>query len=171
MKQGDDAALELFVHRYYDDILKYCRYHCADNAFAEDLAQETFVHFFEKLSVYHYRGRTKNYLYTIAGNLCRDFYKKVKEVPIDKMPETEENQTNQILNKIIVENALKELPDELREVIILYYFQELKISEIANILNIGLPLTKYRLKRGRTLLEHLMRKEDLYEDRRTVNDL
>lgn len=58
MKQGDDDALDLFVHKYYQDILNYCHYHCSDKTYAEDLAQETFVHFFSKLSDYHYRGKT-----------------------------------------------------------------------------------------------------------------
>ena len=31
MKQGDDEAFELFIHKYYRDILSYCKYHCADS--------------------------------------------------------------------------------------------------------------------------------------------
>ena len=83
MKQGDDDALDLFVHKYYQDILNYCHYHCSDKTYAEDLAQETFVHFFSKLSDYHYRGKTLNYLYTIASNLCKDYLKKIKEIPLE----------------------------------------------------------------------------------------
>ena len=70
MKQGDDEAFELFIHKYYKDILSYCKYHCADKGYAEDLTQETFIRFFTKLSFYHHKGKMKNYLYTIANNLC-----------------------------------------------------------------------------------------------------
>ena len=45
MKQGDDAAFDTFVRKYYDDILKYCSYHCSDAEYAEDLTQETFANF------------------------------------------------------------------------------------------------------------------------------
>ena len=45
MKQGDDDAFEIFVRKYYSDILKYCSYHCFDTEYAEDLTQETFANF------------------------------------------------------------------------------------------------------------------------------
>ena len=79
MKRGNENAFDVFVRKHYEEILKYCSFHCLDVSYAEDLTQETFLHFFEKLSNYRYMGKTKNYLYTIAGNLCRDYYKKAKE--------------------------------------------------------------------------------------------
>ena len=108
MKQGDDDAFDTFVRKYYDDILRYCGYHCSDAEYAEDLTQETFANFFAKLS--DYRHKRKN-------------------------------------------------PDEFRQVIDLYYFQEMKLTEIAGVLGIGLPLVKYRLKQARNRLQSLLRKE------------
>lgn len=52
MKQGDDNALDLFVRKYYQEILSYCHYHCSDKTYAEDLTQETFIRFFTKLPDY-----------------------------------------------------------------------------------------------------------------------
>ena len=80
MKQGNEQAVNTFVRKYYNEILKYCSYHCYDTEYAEDLTQETFVNFFAKLSDYHYQGKTMNYLYTIAGNLCKNHCKKKKDV-------------------------------------------------------------------------------------------
>ncbi len=171
MKQGDDTAFDLFVHKYYQKILIYCHYHCFDKAYAQDLTQETFVRFFTKLSDYHYKGKTLNYLYTIAGNLCKDYLKKAKELPMEERELTdEENQDEQqmedVLNRIFMQQALGQLPDELCEVLTLYYFQELKLTEISEILQIGLPLVKYRLKQARKQLEELLRKEEHYESGR-----
>ena len=45
MKQGDDNAFDLFVHKYYQEILSYCYHHCFDQTYAEDLTQETFIRF------------------------------------------------------------------------------------------------------------------------------
>lgn len=47
MKQGDDNALDLFVRKYYQEILSYCHYHCSDKTYAEDLTQETFIRFLQ----------------------------------------------------------------------------------------------------------------------------
>ena len=84
MKHGDENAFDVFVHKYYKKILDYCVYHCMDKLYAEDLTQETFVRFFAKLSDYRYRGKTINYLYTIAGNLCKDYFKKTKDSMLDE---------------------------------------------------------------------------------------
>ena len=58
-----------------------------------------------------------------------------------------------------MEEALRRLPGEFREILILYYFQERKQREIADILGIGLPLVKYRLKQAKEQLGELLGKE------------
>lgn len=169
MKQGDDNAFDTFVRKYYNDILKFCSYHCSDAEDAEDLTQETFANFFAKLSDYRHKGKTKNYLYTIAGNLCKNQYKKQKPLPVDEQQlleiESESgNLEESITDKIMLDWALEQLPEEFRQVIDLYYFQEMKLTEIASALGIGLPLVKYRLKQARNRLQVLLGKEE------TVNE-
>lgn len=164
MKHGDESAFDIFVHKHYKTILNFCAYHCIDKSYAEDLTQETFVRFFSNLSDYHYRGKTINYLYTIAGNLCKDYFKKVKPKAIDQQIiktqlDLSPSVTEELLDKIAIQNALNELPNELREIIILHYFQGLKLVEISNVLHIGLPLVKYRLRQAKTKLKTLL-KED-----------
>ena len=62
--------------------------------------------------------------------------------------------------RVDVHWALEQLPPELLEVTILYFFQELKQKEISRILGVGLPLVKYRIRRAKDLLEQLIGKED-----------
>ena len=62
--------------------------------------------------------------------------------------------------RLDVHRALDQLPAELREVTILYFFQELKQKEIARILGVGLPLVKYRVRRAKELLAQMIGKED-----------
>lgn len=164
MKRGDENAFDVFVRRHYEEILKYCSYHCPDTSCAQDLTQETFLRFFERLSDYRYMGKTRNYLYTIAGNLCRDSYKRIRESCLEEQSLEIQNslhppETDKLLNRLAMEAALDRLPDELKEVIILYYFQELKLKEISEILQIGLPLVKYRVKQAKKRLEKLLREE------------
>ena len=176
MKQGEETAFDLFVRKYYKEILAYCGYHCPDKNYAEDMAQETFVRFFARLTDYRYKGKTKNYLYKIAGNLCRDYIRKIKEVPIVESELSTKTEfagypMEDVLNKLTVEWALKQLSGELREVVILYYFQELKLMEIADILHISLPLVKYRLRQAKIQLSKLFRKEGSYESGRATYSL
>ena len=163
MKQGNEDAFEKFVRKYYSQILQYCRYHCFYMEQAEDLTQETFLKFIGGLQSYHHMGKAKSYLYTIAGNLCKNNAKKKKDIP-EKQDVLEQkigfsDVTERIETKICIEQALDKLLPELREVVILFYFQECKLVEIADILQISLPLVKYRLRRAREELKQMLRKE------------
>lgn len=161
MKQGDEKACDIFVRKYYEEIFKYCKYRCFDIESAEDIVQETFVKFFANLPKYHFRGKTKNYLYKIAGNLCKDFYKKKKEL-LSGEEEIAKSGTlytlDYVVDKVMVETAVQSLPQELQEVII----QGLKIREIAGMLQISLSLVKYRLKEAKKKLGEFIGEEGSY---------
>lgn len=166
MKQGNEQAFDTFVRKYYNEILKYCSYHCSDTQYAEDLTQETFVNFFAKFSDYHFQGKTKNYLYTIAGNLCKNYYKKKKDVSVSEevlLKYKGSNDMEQTLNKVFIESAVNLLSKELKDVLVLYYFEEFKIAEIADKLQISVSLVKYRLTKARKQLEIFGREASMYE--------
>ncbi len=166
MKNGDTAAMEQFVRQYYPLIRQYCQIHVLDRGYAEDLTQETFERFFRSLSEFHYTGKTLNYLYVIAGNLCKNFYKKKKETPVNVSQENLPNSGPSLYSvedRLDLEKAMEQLPDEFREVVILYYFQGLKLKEIAEILDIRLPLAGYRLAKARKLLRVLLSEEEHHE--------
>lgn len=160
MHQGDEGAIEEFVRKYYPLILRYCRLHLWDAGEAEDVTQETFARFFRTLPQYQHYGKAANYLYVIAGNLCRDSFKKARPLALDDVPELAREETPALDRKLDVRRALDSLPPELREAAVLYYYQELPQSSIAKILGIGLPLVKYRLKRAKELLALYLGKEE-----------
>lgn len=89
MRGGDEKALETFVEKYYPAILRYCRLHIDDYGYAEDMAQETFARFFRTLRQYRHYGKAANYLYAIAANACRDYYRQSKnrELPTEQLPD------------------------------------------------------------------------------------
>ena len=69
------------------------------------------------------------------------------------------NQEETITDKVMLEWALNQLQADFRQVIELYYFQEMKLTEIASVLGIGLPLVIYRLKQARKHLQDLLGEE------------
>ena len=161
MKNGDDYAIEEFVRKYYPQILQYCRIHTRDQQSAEDMTQETFLRFFRTLPQYRHYGKAANYLYVIAGNLCRDSFRKTRPLALEEVPEQSLEQTPELDRRLDVRRALEVLPPELREAAVLYYYQELPQSSIAKILGTGLPLVKYRLRRAKELLALYLGKEEL----------
>lgn len=203
MKNGDEQELENFVREYYPTILRYCYRHVFDADAAEDMTQETFERFFSSLDRYRHYGKALNYLYVIAGNLCRNALRSRREITFSQLgadsvqgilPEMgkdfgagirgreagKEYDENAIARKkakgyeagmcsregaaeaghhvvrMDLEQAVLKLPEELREVVILYYFQELKLREIAEILEIGLPLVKYRMRKAKECLKSVL---------------
>lgn len=159
MRMGDEKALETFVTKHYPAILKYCRLHIDDGGYAEDMAQETFAHFFQTLKHYRHYGKAANYLYVIAANACRDYYRQKKELPMEQLPEKPDERVENPETLAEVRAAFTSLPDEVREVAILYFVQERKQKDIAAVLGIGLPLVKYRISRARELLTAYLGKE------------
>jgi len=161
MKNGDDRAIDSFVKKYYPVILRYCRLHTKDTGYAEDLTQETFARFFRTLQQYQHYGKAANYLYVVASNLCKDSYKRKEEMRLEELPEPVSEEMAQVDLRIHVHMAVQKLPQELRDVTVLYFFQEVNQREIAKILQIGLPLVKYRIKRAKELLSGYLGEEEM----------
>ena len=161
MKNGDDAAIETFVRKHYPVILRYCHLHLSDKSYAEDATQEVFARFFRTLNQYQHYGKAQNYLYVIAANICRDFYRDPQEASIEELLEEPVSEMPPLDLRLDVHMALEKLPPELREVSILFFFQEVKQKEIAKILRISLPLVKYRIKRAKELLAGYLGKEEM----------
>lgn len=162
IRAGSEDAAEAFVRKYYDDITGYCGRKLGDSFQAEDAAQQTFLQFLSAVSRYEHRGKAKNYLYVIAGNICRNSYASVKAVSLEQTASEPAYEGFQTVSaeRISIEQAVLSLPDELREVIWLHYFQELKIKEISAITGITQSNIKYRLKHAKDRLACLLRKED-----------
>ena len=100
-------------------------------------------------------GKVKNYLYTIAGNTVKNYYKKKKDIPSEELLKSEDCSKNHVEDlgvRLTIEQAVRKLPEEIRETAVLYFFQELKQREIAELLHIKLSLVKYRIGRAKELL-------------------
>lgn len=156
VKSGDEQAEEQLIKKYYSAIYQYCFLHLHDRELAEDMTQETFARYFESLQTYTEYGKLKNYLYRIAGNIIKNYYKKKKELPMEEAPWTPSTDIRDAEVRMDIERAVDRLPDELKEITILFFFQELKQKDIAELLNIKLSLVKYRISRAKKLLSEYL---------------
>ncbi|MCM1149649.1 MAG: RNA polymerase sigma factor [Butyricicoccus sp.] len=161
MRAGDDGAIESFVRKYYPGIYRYCLRRLPSSADAEDLTQETFERFFRGFESYRHRGKAKNYLYVIAGSLCADFFRRRGGEQTPELTETVAAPETDTERRLDLESAVRALPEPLREVTVLHYFQDLKLHDIAQILGIGLPLVKYRISKAKQQLKSLLQEDDV----------
>lgn len=121
--------MDFDIEKEYSKIYRYCYFKLHKDDIAEDITQETFLKFFSQSS-YISRGKPMAYLYTIAKNLCNDYYNKKENLPLDEkltylMPDDDE--------RMIVNNAIKQLTIEHQELLLLRYFNGLHIVEISEL--------------------------------------
>lgn len=145
------------ISEQYDKVFRYCCYKTNNRHLAEDITQETFLRYFSQ-TTYISRGKPLAYLYTIAKNLCVDYYRKKQCETLDEneaiyeMKDLEQN--------IVVRQAVEQLPGDLQELIILHFVNELSISEISSVMSVS-RFTLYRkVNRAMKRLKELLQEED-----------
>ncbi|WP_440895112.1 RNA polymerase sigma factor [Amphibacillus sp. Q70] len=167
-KQGDQLALEQLIQTYYDDIFRYCYRRCfGQKELAEEITQEVFLKLVDHIKEYRFTGKFRNYLLTIAVNLCTNTLSK-KQLPTSTIDITSLSSSckDSVVEQMIVDEKRKlvktlidALPAIQKDVIILRYYHDLKLKDIARILNIPLSTVKSRLKQGQEKLKTKL-KED-----------
>jgi RNA polymerase sigma-70 factor, ECF subfamily len=142
---GDTNAFNLLVWQWERPIYNYIFRMVGRPEDAMDLCQESFMKAFRELGSLKDRDRFSPWLYRIAHNVCCSRFRRERgrtfvgidpEVGATRMP---------IENRLAVETALRQLPDDQREVVVLKVFQGLKFEEIAAVQNAPVSTVKSRL--------------------------
>lgn len=146
------------IQEQYDKIYRYCYYKVGNSTLAEDLTQETFLRYFAQDS-YIERGKQLAYLYTIARNLCTDaFRQKQPEELSDDVPDPDSFKNLEV--SIVIQQALKMLTEQERELLLFRYVNELSFNEMAAILGISRFSAYRRTNSALSALKALFREED-----------
>ena len=79
-------------------------------------------------NLYRYKeyGKVKNYLYTIAGNTVKNYYKKKKDIPSEELLKSEDcskNHVEELGVRLTIEQAVRKLPEEIRETAVYIFFR------------------------------------------------
>lgn len=119
------------LQEQYDRVYRYCYFKVRDAALAEDLAQETFLHYFSQHTYIH-RGKQMAYLYTIARNQCIDAFRRQKNEPLPETAAAPDALAAAEL-QLALRDALDTLPAAQRELLLLRYVNALSVGEIAAI--------------------------------------
>lgn len=177
IKNGDQAAFETLILKYHNPLLMYLEVTLKDRQKAEDIVQETFLRFIESLRKGKVLERIEPWLYKVATNLCKDYWKslsyKLEREDLSNIPEPKDKSLSiseiyeQKERQKEILNILGDLSPTQRQIIILRFYQELKIAEIADILEIPIGTVKsnlfYTLKKLRKKLVYNSPNEKLKE--------
>ena len=170
--KGPDQArypnheLERLVLQYQQPLLRTCFLYLRDRTLAEDAVQDTFLKAYRSLASFRGECSEKTWLMKIAINTCCDLRRAHRLRRIDPcripelLPQAAEPFTE--AEEALVTQVMQ-LPRKLREVILLYYYQDMTVTEIAVSLGISQSSVSGRLKRAREKLRALLEGRDLCE--------
>lgn len=148
------------MEQYEKEILNICFIYLQDLSLAEDALQETFLKAFKNL--YRFRGECskKTWLMRIAINTCKDirrgaWYRFVnRKIALESLPA---QAAQSKAENVFITLAIMELPSKEREVILLHYYENMTVTEVAQALGISCAAVSKRLKRARQKLQLVLK--------------
>jgi RNA polymerase sigma-70 factor, ECF subfamily len=158
-----DKLIELYQHR----LLRYLLFLTGKREVAEDLFQETWMRVLLRGAQYNGKARFDTWLFTIARNLVIDLSRKRTMASLDEMSEGEDDRPFEIAmagpspldqfqsseDCAEVGEVLLKLEPNYREVLVLRFYEELSLDEIATVTKAPLSTVKSRLYRGLAALK------------------
>ena len=159
-----EEEIKRLMDIYGNDVLRIAYLYLKDKYLAEDAYQEVFIKVYKNFNKFRGDSSEKTWIMSITVNTCRDmlrisWFKKVlmfKDMEDDLSLKSYENVDDSIINKVQNEELLKEvmnLPSKYKELLILYYYEELSTVDISKILKIPEGTIRSRLFRAREMLK------------------
>ncbi len=169
VQNGNTAMFGVLVERFESKLIRYSRKFLFDYTDAEDLVQEIFIKAFVNIRSFDISRAFSPWLYRIAHNEFINAIKKKGREPISFFdPDTlfPHPVDPNFADTEIKENELKEMMDKClnkldlkyREILILYFYEEMNYQEMAEILHIPVSTVGIRLMRGKTTIKNIYSK-------------
>ncbi len=156
-----DEVLTHLVESYQSALLHISYMILHDEKLAEDAVQETFIKAYKAMDKYRGEASEKTWLMRIAINQCRDMRRRSwfrlvdRRVTPDVLPIAHADAAIDDEREELAQ-ALLRLPDKDREVILLYYYQNMTVTELAQTLGLVPSSVSNRLKKAREKLRVLL---------------
>lgn len=157
MGQIGESEFQVIINEYNDYLLQLSYLYVKEWNTAEDIVQDVFISYWLKSNEFKGNSSLKTYLTRITINKCKDYLKswRYRTHTLTNVFTTFIRQKNRLIlqdEQLIVAEAVLALPIKLREVIVLYYYEELTMIEISKFLHTPVSTIKYRLKKAKERL-------------------
>lgn len=168
--RGDRQAFDDLVGRYQAQIVNLARAMTSSDADVDDMAQEVFVRVWRALPKFRGESTFRTWIYGIALNVIRTHRGRRSKLrnlfwsapadseidPLEQAVDRDEGVEDTVVRRDAIDRALKTLPAELREAVILRDVQGLDYREIAEALGVPMGTVESRIFRGRQRLRPLL---------------
>ena len=162
-----EEKLYQMIDKYEKDLIRMCCAYLRDLSMAEDAVQETFLKAYKGLDSFKENSSEKTWLIRIAINVCNDMRRNSwfrfidQKIDVERLqiPKWEQNDVS-----ISLMMEIMRLPRKYMEAILLYYYEDMKVAEIAEMLGISDTVISRRLKKAREMLKGMLEGVDLDEE-------
>ena len=150
-----EEKISSLVRLYEKDLLRTCCVYLRDRDMAQDAVQETFLKAYKALDSFRSESTEKTWLYSIALNVCRDmrrsrWHRHVDLTRVlDDLPPSAMSVPPQ--ERLLFLDILR-LPEKYRQVLLLYYYQDMTLEESAAALGLSRSTAHHRLRRAEAAL-------------------
>ena len=170
---GNDRAFEEIVKSYYDGLVFFINRYVRSLSDAEDVANECFVYIAIHKKKFNFKTSLKTYLYTIGRSRALNFLRKNKRkeqvnlddyanvLSCDTMLEDEFYKKEKYK---ILYNAISSLPNDMQNVVYLYYFENMSYEEIAKVTSKKFKQVDNMLYRAKKALKTILDKKEFPDE-------
>ena len=153
------SEIDRLMEQYGSSLLRMSALYLKDADLAQDAVQETFIKAFRHLNDYRGDGSAKTWLTSICINVCRDmlrtaWFRHQSRIDLDTLPERPADFSfpdNTVLTEVM------RLPAKYREVILLRYYEGLKLKEVASALRLSDGKVRSRLNKASGILRERLK--------------
>ncbi len=175
VQKGDVNAFAFLVHTYEARIARYLKKFLYQTEDVEDILQDVFLKAYIHIQSFDITQSFSPWLYRIAHNEAINFLKKKKiktvslfEVdtlfPHPVAPETSDTESERELLKKSIDAVLADIDNKYREILLLYFYEELSYKEIAQTLQMPVATVGVRIQRGKKQVEEILRKKGIHTE-------
>lgn len=158
-----DEVIESWVDTYGDRLLRLAYLYVHNRVTAEDCVQEAFIKAYRKMGQLKDENNPLPWLMRIVVNQCRDHGRQRREIltaelidPLMPGPEEEVMNEDVILH---IHRAVTSLPEKYRLPVVLHYFEDMTLEDIAKVLGENSGTIRTRIRRAREKLRKIVEKE------------
>lgn len=164
VQKGDKEVFGELVDRYQKKLSRYGRKFLLSTENIEDLVQEVFIKAYQNIQSFDLKQKFSPWIYRIAHNTFINELKKHARTPLSLFdfdtliphlayddPAIKEREQKEL--RVLIDQSLEKLSPKYREIIVLYFLEELNYKEIADILHVPTGTVGIRLARAKKQLK------------------
>ena len=173
VQKGNKEHFELIITRYTDKLNRYLSKFLSNIEDKQDLLQDVFVKCFVNINNFDTDQKFSPWIYRIAHNGAVNLLKKNSNRPFSfdifdealsfahpKAKEDSESDSEKLLIKKYLDSVLEDIDTKYKEIVVLYFYEDMSYKDISDVLKIPVSLVGVRLQRGKKEIKKILEEKN-----------